>query len=77
MTVGTSTDTRAEQDSESNLMGNEVLSEHLRDLERSKAGRGTSSHGGKDPGVHRPPRHRVKKDLEEAMIRDTYVSRSG
>ena len=73
-TVGAtcSTNTRAEHENESNLIGSEFLSENLRDLEQIKARRSVSSHGYKDPGVHHPPRSQVKKDPEEAMTRDMY-----
>ena len=70
--VGTDTNTRIVQKSESNLIGNELLLENLRELECVKARRGVSSHGYKDLGVEHPTRNRVKKDPEEAMIRDMY-----
>ena len=70
--VGTGTNTRIEQKSEYNLIQNELLLENLRELERIKARRVVSSHGCKGPGVGHPPRNRVKKDPEEAMIRDMY-----
>ena len=56
-TVGTGTDTRMEQKNESDLIGNELLFENLRELERIKARRGVSSHECKDSGVGHPPRN--------------------
>ena len=70
--VGTGTNTGTEQQSESNLIGNEYLLENLRKLERIKARRGMRSRGYKDPGVGRPPKNRVKKDPDEAMIQYMY-----
>ena len=49
--------------SESNLIGNEFLSETLRYLDHLKARRELSSRGYKNPGVHYPPRNRVKRAL--------------
>ena len=64
--------TRAEYESESNLIVYEFLLENLRHLEHIKVRRGLSLHGYKDPGVHHPPKNRVKKDPEEVIIRDMY-----
>ena len=46
--VGTSNNTKVEQESESNMIGNELLLEILRELERIKASRGIGSQGHKD-----------------------------
>ena len=55
-TAGTGADARMEQKSDSNLIGNELLLENLRELEHIKATRGRSSHGCKDSGVNHPPK---------------------
>ena len=71
-TMGISTNARVKQESESNLIGNKVLSGNLCDLKHIKARRGISLHGYKNPGVNHQPRNQVKKDPEKAMIRDMY-----
>ena len=55
--LGVNTSNRTECERESNLIGNEFLSEILRYLEHIKARRGLSLHGPKYPGVHHLPKN--------------------
>ena len=62
----------SKHESESNLIGNEYLLKTLRKLKNIKALRGVNARGIKDAGVGHPPKKRVKKDPEKAMIDDMY-----
>ena len=71
-TVENGINTASGHESESNLTGNEHLLKSLRELENIKALRGVNSRRIKDAGVGHPPKNRLKKGPEKAMIEDMY-----
>ena len=62
----------AQEEGESELIGNKNLLEKLRCLESIRALIGVNSRGAKDEGVGHPPRAQVKEDQERVAVINSY-----